>query len=81
MIPPGRIKSIIVCEADLEILMLCVRPLVRSNVENSDQMTEWQSDQVTKWPSDQVTEWQEVSQTIDSMVYLPQDGLTTYIHW
>ena len=31
--------TIIVCEADLEILMLCVRPLVRSNVENSDQMT------------------------------------------
>ena len=53
-----------VCEADLEILMLCVRPLVSQSVvmlnndfSPSDQVTKWPSHQVTKWPSDQVTKW------------------------
>ena len=31
--------SIFVCEADLEVLMLSVRPLVRRNIENKGLMT------------------------------------------
>ena len=30
---------VFVCEADLEVLMLSVRPLVRDHVENSDRVT------------------------------------------
>ena len=53
--------TIIVCEADLEIVMLFVSPLVRSNVETkmlmSDRVIEWLSDLVTDGPSDRVTMW------------------------
>ena len=30
-------KSVIVCEADLEILMLSVRPLVGDNIDNNNE--------------------------------------------
>ena len=38
----------------------------------SDRVTEWLSDQVTEWSNDWVTGWQEVSHTIDHMVYFLQ---------
>ena len=64
------ISNIVVCEADLETLMLSIRLfvslLVCDNIENNNERitrvtkwpsTEWPSDQVTEWPSDQVTKW------------------------
>ena len=78
--------TIIVCEADLEIVMLFVSPLVRSNVETkmlmsdrvtewpSDWRTEWQTDRVTEWPSDRVTYW-----LIDWLTDWLSDWLTKWL--
>ena len=49
--------NIIVCEADLEVLMLFVSQSVSQLVVMLKIVTEWLSDQVAKWPSDWVTKW------------------------
>ena len=78
------ISNIVVCEADLETLMLSIRLfvslLVCDNIENNNEritrVTKWPSDRLTERPNDGMTEWPPS----DRVTKWPSDRVTEWLN-
>ena len=62
--------SLIVCEADLYTLMLCVSQSVSQWACWNDMMMGWPDDQMTGWRNDGITRWLD-----NTMIGWPDDGM------
>ena len=57
---------LIACEADLDVLMLCVRlfiVMLKITRWLDEWMTWWPDDLMTRWPDDQMTKWPDIQMT------------------